>query len=64
MKKDGRISKLQKKIKGEKNGQEKKIPPGAWIVSCECCELSGRGLCDGMVTRPEESYRMWCVKKV
>jgi hypothetical protein len=30
-------------------------------VCCECCVLSGRGLCDGLVTRPEESYRMWCV---
>jgi len=28
-------------------------------VCCECCVLSGRGLCDGLVTRPEESYRMW-----
>jgi hypothetical protein len=24
-------------------------------VSCECCMLSGRGLCDGLITRPEES---------
>jgi hypothetical protein len=23
--------------------------------------LSGRGLCDEMVTRPEESYRLWRV---
>jgi hypothetical protein len=23
--------------------------------------LSGRGLCDQLATRPEESYRMWCV---
>jgi hypothetical protein len=23
--------------------------------------LSGRGLCDEMVPRPEESYRLWCV---
>jgi hypothetical protein len=23
--------------------------------------LSGRGLCDGLITRPEESYRVWCV---
>jgi len=23
---------------------------------CECCVLSGRGLCDGPITRPEESY--------
>jgi hypothetical protein len=27
----------------------------------ECCVLSGRGLCDELITRPEESYRMWCV---
>ena len=30
-------------------------------VSCECCVLSGRGLCDGLITRPEESYRLCCV---
>ena len=23
--------------------------------------MSGRGLCDELVTRPEESYRLWCV---
>jgi len=23
--------------------------------------LSGRGLCDELITSPEESYRMWCV---
>ena len=39
-----------------------RIPPGAWIfVCCECCALSGRGLCDELITRPEESYRLWCV---
>jgi len=28
-----------------------------WMsVSCERCVLSGRGLCDGPITRPEESY--------
>ena len=38
------------------------IPPGAWIfVCCECCVLSGRGLCDELITRPEESYRLCCV---
>jgi len=31
------------------------------FVSFECFVLSGRGLCDGMITRPEESYRLWCV---
>ena len=25
-------------------------------VSCKCCVLSGRGLCDGPIPRPEESY--------
>jgi hypothetical protein len=39
-----------------------RIPPGVWMsFSCECCVLSGRGLCDGLITRPEESYRVWCV---
>ena len=34
-----------------------RIPPGAWIfVCCECCVLSGRGLCAELITRPEESY--------
>jgi hypothetical protein len=33
-------------------------------VSGECCVMSGRGLCDGLVPRPEESYRMWCVSNV
>jgi hypothetical protein len=26
------------------------------FVYCEYCVLSGRGLCDGLITRPEESY--------
>ena len=39
-----------------------RIPQGAWIsVCCECCVLSGRGLCVGLMTRPEESYRLWWV---
>jgi len=37
-------------------------PAGAWMsVCCECCVLSGRGLCDELITRPEESYRLLCV---
>ena len=31
------------------------------FVCCECCVLSDRGLCDELITRPEESYRLWCV---
>ena len=39
-----------------------RIPPVAWMfVCCECCVLSGRGLWDGLITRPEESYRLWRV---
>jgi hypothetical protein len=26
-----------------------------------CCVLSGRGLCDELISRPEESYRLCCV---
>jgi hypothetical protein len=34
----------------------------AWMfVCCECCVLLGRGLCDGLITRTEESYRLWRV---
>ena len=33
-------------------------------VFCECCVLSGRGLYDGLISRLEESYRMWCVLSV
>ena len=34
-----------------------RIPPRAWMfVCCEYCVLSGRGLCDGMIIRSEESY--------
>ena len=39
-----------------------RIPPGhGKFVCCGCCVLSGRGLCDELITRPEESYRLWCV---
>jgi len=31
------------------------------FVYCECSVLSGRGLCDELIIRPEESYRLWCV---
>jgi len=31
------------------------------FVCCEFCVLSGRGLCDGLITRPEESYWLWRV---
>jgi hypothetical protein len=47
----------------------KMIPVAAWSaaarllglrvrISCECCVLSGRGLCYGPINRPEESYRV------
>ena len=27
----------------------------------DVCVFSGRGLCDELITRPEEFYRPWCV---
>ena len=42
-------------------GLRVRIPPGAWMsVCCECCVLSGRGLCDGLIYPSEDSYRV-CV---
>jgi hypothetical protein len=39
-----------------------RTPSGAWMfVCCDCCVLSGRGLCDEIIIRPEESYRLRCV---
>jgi hypothetical protein len=39
-----------------------RILRGAWMsVYCECCVLSGRVPCDELITRPEESYGVWCV---
>jgi hypothetical protein len=35
-------------------------PTGGMDV-CLVCVLSGRGLCDELITRPEESYRLWRV---
>jgi hypothetical protein len=40
-------------------------PAGAWMsISCECCVLSDRSLCVGLIIRPEESYRVWCFRWV
>jgi hypothetical protein len=36
-----------------------RIPRSAWMFAC--CVLSGKGLCDELITRPEESYRLWRV---
>jgi len=30
-------------------------------ASYDCCVLSRRGLCNVLITRPEESYQVWCV---
>jgi hypothetical protein len=36
-----------------------RVPPKAWMFFC--CVLSGRNLCDELITRPEESYQLWRV---
>jgi hypothetical protein len=39
-----------------------RIPPWAWMsVCCEWCVLSGRDLCEELITCLEKSYRLWCV---
>jgi hypothetical protein len=35
--------------------------PTGGLYVCKCCVLLGRGLCDELITLPEESYRLWCV---
>jgi len=43
-------------------GLEVRILQGAWMsVSCECCVLLGRGLCNVPITHPEKPYRVWGV---
>jgi hypothetical protein len=43
-------------------GSRVRIPHGAWMVCLLCLYVVlscvGRGLCDGLITRPEESYRV------
>jgi hypothetical protein len=37
-------------------------PTGIWrSISRKCFLLSGKVLCVGLITRPEESSRVWCV---
>ena len=36
-------------------------PTGGMDICLLCRVLSGRGLCDELITRPEESYRLCCV---
>jgi len=35
-------------------------PLGRMDVCCECYVVSGRDLCDEVITRPDESYRLRC----
>ena len=39
-----------------------RIPLEAWkSVTCEYSMLSGTGLRVGPITRPEQSYQVWCI---
>ena len=42
-------------------GLRVRIPPRAWICFLRVLCVVRWGLCDGPITRPEESYRVWCV---
>ena len=38
-------------------GLRVRIPPTVWMsICCECCVLSGRVLCDELITRLDDSY--------
>ena len=40
-------------------GSRVRVPPVAWMsVCCECCVLSSRSLCVGLIIHPEESCRL------
>jgi hypothetical protein len=40
-------------------GLRVRIQQASWMPLCfECFVFSGRGLCEGPITRPEESYRV------
>jgi hypothetical protein len=40
-----------------------RIPSGAWMsVCCKCCVLSGRGLCDVLITRQEDEEHSCSIK--
>jgi hypothetical protein len=43
-------------------GLRVRIPPGhgCLSLSSECCVLSIIGIWVGLITRPEESYQVWC----
>jgi hypothetical protein len=39
-------------------GSRVRIPLGAWMCLYVVLSCVGRGLCDGLITHPEESYRV------
>jgi len=42
------------------HGLRRRSAASRFVVWCECWVLSGRGLCEGPITRTEESYRLCC----
>jgi len=40
-------------------GLRYRIPPGVWMSASYV--FSGRSFCDGLINRPDESCRVWCV---
>jgi len=43
-----------------RNIKNEQIPPGGMDVCLLCCVLSGRGLCDELISRPEELTDFMC----
>ena len=43
-------------------GLRVRILPGAWMpLTCGCCVLSGRDLCERPIPGPQVCYPLWCV---
>jgi hypothetical protein len=56
-----RTTRRSEKVKTVKTVNYGKKNPTEGMDVCLLCVLSGRGLCDELITRPEESYQLWRV---
>jgi hypothetical protein len=52
---------LRRRVCGRSHAEIVGSNPTGVMDVCLLCVLSGRVLCDELITRPEESYRLWRV---
>ena len=52
----------QRTVAAHLPGWQVQSPPCTTMyVLCKCCVFSSRGLCNELITHPEENYWIWCV---